>query len=241
MLTLLCQDSLAQCFCAISGCGALALPLEPLSSDSISTKLSASLVVWIAGVIAFTSTFNLNNPLTMGDHAGIFAITHKFMQHTDNSCKQAHHKLNAQCASVPTNVSTALSTQQDIHSLVKTKVTENMSDEIAVQQKLCVLFNRSMIPKWQTCNPDSCVVKMNFDDTQFAFNDAVSANNSCLQIKMNINSIHFKPNFVANNIVHLSSEPLFPTPETPMPKTTTQPPIAPEQMIQTFLEQLSGS
>ena len=75
----------------------------------------------------------------MTDHAGIRAIACKFMQHTDNLCGQAHHELNAQCAGIPTDVldvTTALSAQQDIHSLIKTKVTESMSDEIAVQQKL---------------------------------------------------------------------------------------------------------
>ena len=75
----------------------------------------------------------------MEDCASIRAIACEFMQHTDNSHGQAHHKLNAQHACIPTDVSdapTAASTQQDIHSLIKTKATESMSDEIAVQQKL---------------------------------------------------------------------------------------------------------
>ena len=56
-----------------------------------------------------------------------------------NSHRQAHHELNARCTGILTDmldVPTALSTQQDIHSLIKTKATESMSDEIAVQQKL---------------------------------------------------------------------------------------------------------
>ena len=97
-----------------------------------------------------------------------------------------------------------------------------------------------MMLKWHTRNPNSHV-KMNLKDAQFAFDDAVSANSSCLQIKTNINSIHFKPNFVANNIDHLSSKPFVATPETPTMQTAPQSPITPEQMIQTFLEQLSGS
>ena len=97
-----------------------------------------------------------------------------------------------------------------------------------------------MTLKWHACNPDSHV-EMNLEDIQFSFDDAVSANSSCLQIKMNINSVHFKPNFAANDIDHLSSEPFVATPETPPVPTAPQPPITPEQMIQTFLEQLSGS
>ena len=73
------------------------------------------------------------------DCNSIRAIAHEFMRHTDNSRGQAHHELNAQHAGILTDASdatTALSTQQDIHSLVKTKAMESMSDEIAVQQKL---------------------------------------------------------------------------------------------------------
>ena len=58
------------------------------------------------------------------DCGGIRAIAHKFMQHTDNSHGQAHHKLNAQHAGVLTDICdvlTALSAQDDIHSLVKMK------------------------------------------------------------------------------------------------------------------------
>ena len=115
-----------------------------------------------------------------------------------------------------------------------------MSDEIAVQQKLQVLFSRSMTLEWHTCNPDSCV-KMNLEDTQFALDDAVSANSSCLQMKMNIDLIHSKSNFAANNINHLSGEPSAATQEMRTMQTAPQLPITPEQMIQTFLEQLSGS
>ena len=98
-----------------------------------------------------------------------------------------------------------------------------------------------MMLKWHTHNPDSCV-KMNLKDAQFAFDDAVSTNNSCLQIKTNINSIHFEHNFAANNIDHLSGEPFIATPEMPtMTATPTQPPIAPKQMIQTFLDCLPGA
>ena len=98
-----------------------------------------------------------------------------------------------------------------------------------------------MILKWHTYNPSS-FVKMNLKDTLFAFDDAIAANNPCLRIKMNIDSVHFKHDFAANNIDHLSSEPFIATPETPtMTAAPTQPPITPEQMIQTFLEQLSGS
>ena len=85
-------------------------------------------------------------------------------------------------------------------------------------------------------------VKMNLEDAQFgALDDAVSANSSCLQIKMNIDSIHFKPDFAANSIDHLSGEPFVAAPETPTTPAAPQAPITPEQMIQTFLEQLSGS
>ena len=75
----------------------------------------------------------------MEDCASIRAIACEFMQHTDNSHRQACHKLNAQHAGILIDVSdvlTALSTQQDIHSLIKTKATESMSDKIVVQQKL---------------------------------------------------------------------------------------------------------
>ena len=73
------------------------------------------------------------------DCTGIQAIACEFMQHTDNLHGQTHHELNAQCAGVPIDVLdvlTALSTQQDIHSLIKTKAMESVSDEIVVQQKL---------------------------------------------------------------------------------------------------------
>ena len=75
----------------------------------------------------------------MEDHASICAIACEFMQHTDNLHRQAHHELNAKHAGILADMSdvmTALSAQQDIHSLTKTKVTESMCDEIAVQQKL---------------------------------------------------------------------------------------------------------
>ena len=122
------------------------------------------------------------------DCTAICTIACEFMQHTDNSCRQAHHKLNAQCAGILTDMSdipTALPTQQCIHSIIKTKVTESVSEKIAAQQKLWVPFNRSVTLKWHTCNPDSHV-KMNLKDTQFALDNAVSANSSCLQIKTNI-------------------------------------------------------
>lgn len=178
------------------------------------------------------------------DYTSIRAIEYQFIQHTDEQYRQAHHKLNAQYAGVLTDISdvlTGLSDQQDIHSLIKTKIIESMSEEPEAQQKLRILFNRSMILKWHTYNPDS-FVKMNLKDTQFAFDDAVATNNSCIRIKININSIHFKHNFAANNIDHLSSEPFIATPETStMAATPTQPPITPEQMIQTFLDRLSGT
>ena len=98
-----------------------------------------------------------------------------------------------------------------------------------------------MTPKWHTCNLDSCA-KMNLKDTQFAFNDAVSTSNSCLRIKINIDSIHFKHDFAANNIDHLSGEPFIAAPETPtMGAAPIQLPITPKQVIQTFLDRLSAT
>ena len=119
------------------------------------------------------------------EHKTICAIECQFIQRTDEQCKQAHHKLIAQHTGVLTDVSdamTGLSGQQDIHSLIKTKTIKSMSDKPKAQQKLRILFNRSMTLKWHTHNPDSHV-KMNPKDTLFAFDDAVSTNNSCLQIK----------------------------------------------------------
>ena len=168
--------------------------------------------------------------MSIPDCISICAIACEFMQHTDNSHRQAHHKLNAQCAGVLTDIAdvlTALSAQDDNHSLVKTKVMESVSDKIAAQQKLCIPLNKSMMLKWHTHNPDSCV-KMNFKDAQFALDDAVAANNSCLQIKTNIKWIHFKPNFAANNINHLSSEPFVAAPETPTIPASQQLPVTPE-------------
>ena len=169
----------------------------------------------------------------------ICAIEHQFIQHTDEQCEQVHHKLNAQHAGALADVSdvmTGLSGQQDIHSLIKTKTIKSVSDKPKAQQKLQILFDQSMMSKWHTCNPDSWV-KMNLEDTQFAFNNAVSTNNSHLQIKTNIDLIHFEHDFAANNINHLSSKPFIATPETPtMAAAPTQPPITPKQVIQTFLD-----
>ena len=109
-----------------------------------------------------------------------------------------------------------------------------MSDKIEAQQKLCVLFNKSMTLKWHSHNPDSHHIKMNPKDTQFALDDAVAANSSCLQIKMNINSIHFKSNFAANDINHLSGEPFVAAPETPTAPAAQQSPVTPEQTHHLF-------
>ena len=175
----------------------------------------------------------------MSNYTTIRAIEYQFMQHTDELYKQAHHKLNAQYAGVLTDISdvvTGVNNQQDVHLLITTKIIEDMSEDPEAQQKLRILFNRSMILKWHTYNPIS-YVKMNLKATQFAFDDAISTNNTCLRIKININSIHFKSNFAANNIDHLSSEPFVAAPETPTAGTAPiQPPITPEQMIQTFFD-----
>ena len=80
----------------------------------------------------------------MSDCKSIRAIEHQFIQHTDEQHEQAHHKLNAQHAGAPTDVSdvtTGLSGQQDIHSLIKTKTIKSMSDKPKAQQKLQILFN----------------------------------------------------------------------------------------------------
>ena len=81
---------------------------------------------------------------TTPDCASICAIKHKFMQNTNELCRQAHHKLNAQCVGALTDVSDApngLSGQQDIHLLIKTKMIESMSDKPKAQQNLRILFN----------------------------------------------------------------------------------------------------
>ena len=68
----------------------------------------------------------------------ICAIECQFMQHTDELCKQAHHKLNAQHAGALTDASdvmTGLSGQQDIHLLIKTKMIESMSDKPKAKPK----------------------------------------------------------------------------------------------------------
>ena len=80
----------------------------------------------------------------MSNHTTIQAIECQFMQHTDELCKQARHKLDAQHAGVLTDASdalTGLSNQQDIHTLVKTKMIEDVSEEPEVQQNLRILFN----------------------------------------------------------------------------------------------------
>ena len=78
------------------------------------------------------------------DCKSICAIECQFVQHADEQCEQAHHKLNAQCAGALTDVSdvtAGLSGQQDIHSLIKTKTIESMSDKPKAQQKLQILFD----------------------------------------------------------------------------------------------------
>ena len=99
-----------------------------------------------------------------------------------------------------------------------------------------------MTLKWHTCNPDSHA-KMNLEDTKFAFDNAVSTDNSCLQSKININLTHFKSDFATNDTDHLSSEPFVAAPETPTMGTTPpiQSPITPKQVIQTFLDRLSAA
>ena len=78
------------------------------------------------------------------DCKSIRAIECQFIQHTDEQHKQAHHKLNAQHAGTFADVSdvtAGLSGQQDIHSLIKTKMIESMSDKPKAQQKLQILFD----------------------------------------------------------------------------------------------------
>ena len=166
----------------------------------------------------------------------IIGVAHEFQWHTDQSHCQVHHKLNTQHAGTITNITDTFHAEdEDIPALITTTAIECMTD----QQKLCDLFKESaMTMKWHTCNPDGCLC---LSQHKFALEDAAATANACLRIKININGLHFKPNFATNNVNHLSDEPFNFAPETPTFDTTPQSPITPEQMIQTFLDRLSGT
>ena len=76
---------------------------------------------------------------------------------------------------------------------------------------------------------------MSLEDTEFALvDDAIAVDNSCLQIKTNINLNHFKPNFSAIDIDHLSSEPFVAAPETLTTPAAQQSPVMSEQTHHLF-------
>ena len=170
----------------------------------------------------------------------ITGIVYEFQQHSSQECRQAHHKLDTQYAEIITEVQDILTAKDgDIPTLVSNRVIEQMSDDTATRIKFRELYKSSAITmKWHTHSPASLC---RLSNSKYAFNDAIKTGNDCLRVKININGLFFMPDFSPSNIEHISDRPFEVAPATPTGTATQQPPITPEQVFQTFIEQLSGS
>ena len=95
-----------------------------------------------------------------------------------------------------------------------------------------------MTSKWHTCDPDN---QARLTHLEHVLDDAFHNQKRSLCIVVNINGLHFKDNFAANNLDEISSTPFTSIPGTPTAGTAQTGAATPEQVAQALLNLVSPS
>lgn len=178
----------------------------------------------------------------------IVAISVHFLQHSNQHYRQAHFKLDTQYGEIIYSVDdlfnsdrSALASSLDIPSIITTKVIHLMigADSPLEEAKLRQLFHdAAMTLKWHTYDPDN---QARLTHLEHVLDDAFHNQKRSLRIVVNINGLHFKDNFAANNLDEISSTPFVSIPGTPTAGTAQTSAATPEQVVQALLNLVSPS
>ena len=90
------------------------------------------------------------------DCSSVTGIVCEFQQHASQYFRQAHHKLNTQCAELIKNVQDILTAKDaDVPSPVVNRIIDQMSDDDVVRRKFREFCKSSAITmKWHLHSPD---------------------------------------------------------------------------------------
>ena len=168
------------------------------------------------------------------DYSSIGAISISFLQHSSHDYRAAHCKLDTQYGEMIYGIKDLLNAKTNVPNLVVDKFLQSMlGTDSPDEQRFRTYIQKSAITlKWKTYEPANQARLTNLEQV---LKDAVRNKKVCLQLVVNINGLHFKPNFAANDLNHISDTEFEQSPATPPNRLPASTPHAtPDQFSQAF-------